>query len=305
MNRLIPVLVILVIAISVSSCQDNQQEDFERFYVPTILVNGQSSPTMLTTLFATLDLKKKDESAMDISFYYKGRDYCYGGGRFGIAEFKVDICDVPFETEGSCYKFDSDVLGGVLSYLTTDNKQGWKSFDRSFHFSGLADKSNRALSSIVLSTRILDKERSITMSEMTATESEAEFGKNGYPGVIGGGGVHAERIFVNQTNLGVSVGHQSGFYEYEEKVYLAAGETKSAFLYDDEDIQGAYYGLRFDDGRYSKHDIIFEEDKYHYSGFPVEIISKPILFYNMGQICYDVYYDCTYTINQEVYDNAE
>lgn len=305
MNRLISTLVILGIAICLFCCQETQKEDFDRFYVPTILVNGQSSPTMLTTVFATLDLKNKGEGTLDISFQYKGLDYCYGGSGLGIAEFRVDIRDVPYEPDGSCYKFASDALDGVLSYLTTDITQGWNSLSLSFSLSGLADRTDRSQSSIILSTIILDKERSITLSEMTAIESEAEFGRLGYPSVVGGGGVHARRVFVNQTNLGVSVGHQSGFYEYEEKVYLEAGETKSAFLQDEEDIQGAYYGLRFEDGRYSQHEFIYMGEKYHYAGLPVLVISKPFLRYNKGQICYDVNYNCTYTITQDVYDAAE
>ena len=281
---------------------DSSQEVYGRYYAPTIYVNGQEQETMLTTVFATLDITKRDNGKVDMSLQFKGPD-SPRRGLFSITGFQVSLPEVS-DDNGTLASFNGSDIEGQLSYTynSLDNPNGQGSITRSFNIEGSVDKTDRSKSTVTISSVIIDKNISISLSQVTPNETEAEFGKVGYP-ICVSEILHAQRTFVNNTEHSFTVEHQVASLRSENLGTISSGKSNKVFLLDEDDCPIASYILTFDDGRVSRH--AFEDTHFSYAGLPVEVIDKPFLSFNSGQISYDINYVCTYTVTPEVYENAE
>ena len=281
---------------------DSSQEVYGRYYAPTIYVNGQEQETMLTTVFATLDITKRDNGKVDMSLQFKGPD-SPRRGLFSITGFQVSLHEVSCDDNGTLASFNGSDIEGQLSYTynSLDNPNGQGSITRRFNIEGSVDKTDRSKSTVTISSVIIDKNISISLSQVTPNETEAEFGKVGYP-IYVSEILHAQRTFVNNTEHSFTVEHQVASMKPQNLGTISPGTSGKVFLLDEDDFPIASYILTFDDGRVSRHAF---EDTFSYAGLPVEVIDKPFLSFNSGQISYDINYVCTYTVTPEVYENAE
>ena len=274
----------------------------DRYYAPTNYIPGLEWETMLTTQFATFDITPHGELS-DISFSFKGKD----GGPFSIDEFRIDITDVPCDKKGRVYLLMGDAIPGVVSYSMVTDYHGGKragSVNRNFNISGSVDKKNPSGSTVTFTSKIFEKNISLSVQNLTSKQSEAEFGQQGYPGFEVDGKISATHFFINNTGHNVTVQYAlpNDIPGLRHSINIKAGESGNMVLLDEEEYPNASFILIFDDGRQSRH--IAGENRFEYSGLPSEIIEHPFLFFNYGIIYYDRNYDCTYTITQELYDNA-
>ena len=286
----------------VCSCQKSWFGATGQYYAPTIFVNGQEEESMLTTVFASLDITPKGNGSVDISIDFRGGDYYRGGGLLSVTGFQVNLPGVTWEEQGTSAIFSGKDIEAELSYTTRDarNLLGQGSIVRKFQIDGTVDKRDQSKSTVTVSSVIFDKVFSISLSQITANQSDAEFGKMGYPS-FEAEVIHANRVFVNDTDHRVIVEHIYPFSN-EEKTTITAKGKGTVLLFDDEDNKPSYYLLSFDDGRQSRHDA--EETRFYYNGLPVQVMEQPLLFCNYGQICYDINYNCTYTITPEIFNAA-
>ena len=291
---------ILFFAITVlllSACETiNLNHSSGRYYAPTIFVNGQEEETMLTTDFASLDIVPQSDGTVNISLQYRGPDYLTNYGIYYISAFHVTFSGISCEKNEPCAILNGEDQEAELfyDYVVDYENKGHSSIVRKFNINGSLCKTERNISNITLSSVIFDKTISITLAGMTPVESEAEFGIEGYPSWDAE--LVYRRYFVNNTNHSVEVRHSGNI---GGPLALAAGEKGYILL----SYEGGYYSLTFDDGRSSVH--MPEEARFHYTGLPVEVKEQPYLFFNYGGIFYNIRYNCTYAITQEVYDAAE
>lgn len=280
------------------------QEVYGRYYAPTIYVNGQEQETMLTTVFGALDINKSDNGTVAMALQYKGLDIQVGYGIYYITDFQVNLPGVPCENNGPLASLNGNDIEGRLdySYVMHNGSKGNGSITRRFHIEGSVDKTDRSKSTVTISAVIIDKAISISLSQVTPNEADAEFGIMGYPS-WNAELIHAMRTFINNTEHSFTVEHQVASMRSENLGTISPGTSGKVFLLDEDDCPIASYILTFDDGRVSRH--AFEDTHFSYAGLPVEVIDKPFLSFNSGQISYDINYVCTYTVTPEVYENAE
>ena len=254
---------------------------------------------MLTTEFATMDIKSHGNTA-DLVFSYKGPGF---EGDYTVDEFAFELSDIPYETEGSERSFNSDNITGVISYSLVYNKDNQKqgTLTRAFSVSGAIDKANPSNSSVTFTATVFDKQLTLLLRNIVTKQSDAEFGKQGYPIAPIIDRISAKRLFLNNSGHDVTVGHEAAFSSYRDFVTIKAGSSDRLILLDGEDIKAAYT-FKFDDGRISRHTST--EKPYEYTGIPVDVKERPFLYFDAGIIHYDKNYDVSYIITPEIYEHA-
>lgn len=292
----------LFFIIVLDGCQQFPKgEKLIRYYAPTNFVSGVAMETMLTTEFASVDIRPHGNTA-ELSFHYKGP-----GGEVGysIDEFVLEFSGIPFETNGPVRSFNSDNTTGDISY-TIDNHNNYQkkgSLTRSFIVSGTIDDTDPSHSSITFTSAIFNEQFTLSLQNITNKESAAEFGKEGYTyGPIISDRISANRLFVNNTGHIVTVGHEGGSFSYRDFVTIKAGYSDKITMIDAEEVPDASYTFKFDDARISHHKAT--DKPYEYSGIPVDVKELPFLSFDAGIIMYDKNYDVTYTITPEIYEHA-
>ena len=278
---------------------DIPQELAERYYAPLYYVPdnyilGLNEETMLTTEFSTLQIKLSNATA-DISYCFNGRSVSNNS----IGEFGIDLSGVPIESYGDCCSFNGKDIIGVISYTMgreKDKKEG--TISRSFRISGTLYATSTNHSTVSFTSRIFDRELTLSLNNLTANKSKAEFGKEGYPGREIDR-ISAVRLFVNDTGHTVTIEHEGNNVS---KLDIKSNESGRFILPDEEDYPGKSFVLTFDDGKVSRH--LYEGSGFQYVDLPLTVKEEPWLFFNYGTINYLINYICTYTITPEIYAKA-
>lgn len=277
----------------VSGCNKTNWQT-ERFFCPANYVLGQENETMLWTEYATLDITTQGKTA-DLLFSFKGKDI---EDSFTIPEFVFEIRNVSRKTDGGKYSIEGSGLRGVVTYTKSKKTE---SIIRSFNLSGILNLKNPSLSNVTISAEFLDRLITLSLKNLTQKESEAEFGKQGYPS-WSGGMLNTKRIFANNSGHDVSVGYQAGSFVNDNPVFIKSGTVGKFVMIEVFDTHDSSFVLTFDDGRVSKHTK--NENRFEYNGLPAEIKPAPFLSFNSGIIYFEDNYDITYTITSEIYAGA-
>ena len=276
------------------------------FYAPENYILGLQEETMLTTEFATLKIEFNDTAAV-IQFTFKGLEM----DPFSIGAFQIVVLDTPYERQSTTYSFNCKGVSGAVSYTMVTgyhNERTQGIIIRDFDICGSVDVADSSNSSISFTSLLLNKELTLCLQNITLEESDAEFGKIGYPCREIELMSDAKRLFNNYSGHDVTIRHESSANPYHELGLIQDGGSNNFDLFDSEDRLGAYI-LTFDDGKVSRH----QQDGttrprvkcFEYVGLPVEVIEIPYLSFNYGVIYYELGYLCTYTITPEVYQSGD